>query len=62
MGKMGVNYPKTTLSTKKKIQWITGIVVAIVSIFWLLFFVTPDIKKNQKELVKEKTETVSLPF
>lgn len=58
-GTIGENHSKTNLSAKQKLQWIFGIVAAIITIFWLLFFVSPDIKNNQKELLKERTVTAS---
>lgn len=49
---------KKILSAKQKLKWVIGVTIAIVTIFWLLFFVTPDIKNSQKTLVKERAAAV----
>lgn len=55
-GKINYNNYSEALSIKKKLQWSTGVFTAVVIIFGLLFFVTPDIKKNQKQIIKEITK------
>lgn len=53
-GKINGNFPQLNLTAKQKLKWFTGTVTAIIIIFWLLFFITPSIKKNQKGLVNER--------
>lgn len=55
-GKIGSGLKVPPLSLKKKIQWATGTVTAIITIFWLLFYVTPEIKKNQKDMIWKVTK------
>lgn len=61
-GKSSDNSKLGTLNGKEKIQWFTGILTAIIVVFLLLFFVTPGIKNNQKQIIKEKTSNSPSAF
>ena len=43
------------LKLKQRILWTSGIILSITLIFWLLLSVTPNIKKVQKNILKQKT-------
>lgn len=43
------------LNLKHRIIWTSGIIFSITLIFWLLLSVTPNIKKIQKNILKQKT-------
>ncbi len=45
---------KLSISTSKKAIWTIGVIGSIALIFWLLFQVTPDIKKDQKKAIENK--------
>ena len=42
------------LTVRNRIKWIFCTSTAIVTIFWLLFTVTPQIKNNQKQALNNK--------
>lgn len=54
---------KTTikpLKLRQRVIWTSGIIFSITLIFWLLLSVTPNIKKVQKNVLKQKTSMTRL--
>lgn len=55
-GRIGVEESYVTITARQKILWIVGILSSVALIFWLLFYITPSIKKDQNKRIKSKTE------
>ena len=53
-GKFRGENSSKSMTIRHKIQWIISTLIAIFIIFWLLFTVTPKIKDQQKEAIKQK--------
>ena len=44
----------TPLKLRQRIIWTSGVILSVSLIFWLLLAITPNIKKVQKDILKQK--------
>ena len=56
-GRLGHEDKSTTkpLKLRQRVIWTSGVILSVSLIFWLLLAITPNIKKVQKNILKQKT-------